>query len=667
MGRHSDDARRRGVAGWPIVVLVAILVAGGLVTGYLLLTREDPQAKNPTCTTTALIEIAAGTGSAPGLNAVTRAFNETAPVARSVCLTAEVSMVRTADAADLLVKNWQGAQTPRPTIWAPDNLGDVEGVAAKNGSVIAGLNNDAIATSPVVLAVRRGDTGSFTASGNETMAWTDLPGSTLTMVDGQPLSFALPDPRTNRATSYALQSMIAPISSGAPTPISASTAKDAGSVVKSLAALVSGSTAVASTQEALAALADGTASFTAVPVVESELAVFNRSTATPLAAVYPSGPTAGDYITSIGVTGPWVDADGREAATALSSFLSQPAAITALSGSDLRIPGVSTQSSAPGIDFRRTVTVLPAAGAAVVSEFTGALGLPDQADPGTSSVPSNSSTTTEPQTTGSPVEPSTTGSATNPPNTNPPNTDPPNTTPTTGSGTGSSTSTTGSSTTGTSTKPSTSKPSTSKPSEPPAPATPTGVYTLVVDSSGSMADDDGGQTRAALVQEALRQRVSAGTGTAIGLWTVSTAAAAQGYAETVGTGLLTAKVGTVPRTQALAAGIDALNPAGDRYSYAAIIAAYEQASKSQVKGVPNRVIAVVSGGDNTPSLPRTDVVAALSAAAAANPGVTLDIIGIGAAAPTSALTEVAAAGGGTYTEVASASEVAGVLTPLMTP
>jgi len=476
-----------------------------------------------------------------------------------------------------------------------------------------------------------------------------------------------------------LQSMIAPEQTGSPAPISAATAGSAASTLKSLADRDAGSTAVKSTDEALTALAAGTASYTAVPVVESELAVFNRSSASPLTAIYPAGPTAGDYITSIGVTGDWVDADGREAATSLSSFLGEPAAITALADSDLRVPGVSAQISAPGIDFRNSVVVLPSAGAAVTDAFASAFGLPAQVDP-SSSAGTSAPITSDPSTTASPSAAATTA---DPPNTTsaPSGTADPTgtgTPPTTSTTTGPapttgrpSTSTPSTSTPSTSkpstTKPSTTKPSTTKPSTttPPAPATPTAVYTLVVDSSISMDNDDAGASRESRVQEALRQRIAEGKGAAIGLWVISTGVADSGYAEVVGTGLLTGKVGTQTRAKALTAAVDGLTPSGDRYSYAAMVAAYQGATSAAVKGVPNRVIAIVNGGDNTPNLPRADVVATIAATAAANPGVTLDVIGIGPSAPAAALSEVATAGGGSFTAVGSASEVATALSALM--
>jgi hypothetical protein len=103
----------------------------------------------------------------------------------------------------------------------------------------------------------------------------------------------------------------------------------------------------------LTQLAGGQGGFTAVPVVESELAAFTAANpGTNLVAVHPAGPTAGDELYGVPLTAQWVTPTLREAAAGFLAYLRSPAGQQFLVDSDLRLTGsapatVTTPAGAP--------------------------------------------------------------------------------------------------------------------------------------------------------------------------------------------------------------------------------------------------------------------------------------------------------------------------------
>jgi hypothetical protein len=200
-----------------------------------------------------------------------------------------------------------------------------------------------MATSPVVLAVRTDDAAAVADAG---LSWQNLPAATgptgsVTLPSGQHLILALPDPTTNRATSYALQSVVAARSGGTVDPAAI------GAAATDLAALAGASgpvpaptgpttaTSIATptatpatahpsdTQEALTQLAAGTGSFTAVPVVQSDLVAFTATTP-GLTGVPLSGGTVGDAVYAVPLTASWINPTMEDAAAVFLAYLRGP-------------------------------------------------------------------------------------------------------------------------------------------------------------------------------------------------------------------------------------------------------------------------------------------------------------------------------------------------------
>lgn len=631
MGRHADEVRRRGLARWVIAVIVFVLVLAGGTTAYLLIVnRDNPATAAGACTGTIVLPVVASTGAAAAMTAAGTAFDATAPVARSTCVTTNVSAAPGADVAENLARDWSGEALPSPTVWASDSQTDINALDKTRPDLTSGRDAQPLATSPVVLAVQAPD-----ALAVEGLTWSKLAeavgtNGTVQLPSGDPLTLALPDPRTNRATAYALESMLAP-TGGAVTPAAVTAAKAA------LTKLAGNSDLTPTTT--LAALQDlhsGTAAFSAVPVVESELADYNSTATGPLTAVYPGGATAGDQVLASTLTASWVDPTQSEAGAAFTGFLRAPKGQAVLAAAWLRVPGTTT-AAVGGVDFTQSVPALPAAPAGLPAMLATALGF--------GGAPGPTGATTDPSSgpassTGSPSTRPSTSASTRPPAVP---------TSTTTSTPKPSTTTTTLKPSATSPKPSTTEPTKTTTTPKPAPTGP--VVSLVVDTSSTMGTVVNGRTRIDYAQEGLRQAVTALAGGNAGLWSFSTAVAVPGWLQLVTTAPVLGQNDGTPQADRLTAAIDRLGPGGTRTTYAAVVAAYQSASDGAVSGRSNRVVLITDGVDQTPAVAREQVVAQLTAIQAQGKGVELDILGVGETAPADALTALAAAGGGTYTAV----------------
>jgi hypothetical protein len=165
--------------------------------------------------------VVAAPEAAASVTAAASAFNQTAPVARSACVTAVVEAMPDAQAQLGLADQWQQAAGPPPAIWVPQSDAALHALESTNSAMTAGRDTSPIATSPVVIAVRDADAGSAASAG---LSWQDLAGATgpdgtMALPSGRHLVLALPDPSTNRATSYALQSVLANRSGGTVDPV----------------------------------------------------------------------------------------------------------------------------------------------------------------------------------------------------------------------------------------------------------------------------------------------------------------------------------------------------------------------------------------------------------------------------------------------------------------
>lgn len=630
MGRHADVRRRRGIASWPLVAAGVVVLLVAVAVMYVFVLKNDNDKTPQACTGSATLTVLASSGSSPAARALSDAFNATAPSARSTCIASQVVTAASGDAVGMLADGWQVRSDPPPAVWITDDASQLAALEESDPSITAGRDTQPLATSPVVLAMRPDAPSGLTGK----RSWQQF--ATLFATGGGTSGQRLlaPDPRDNRASSYALSSMFA-VDGALP---SVSEIGAATTTVRSM--IDRQSTDLATTGDALQLLTDGGdgAERLAVPVTEADLAAYNSSAASPLTAVHPSGPAVGDEVYVIGLTMDGLDDTQRDAATRFHSFARDTAGKQMFTAARMRVPGLTT-SAAPGIAADTSVTVLPGTESGQEDAWAGALGLPGDGSPPSTSATVSSPTNSSPATP--PVPTTTRGSASSPsgdrPSSNGPSGTPrPSTTPVT--------------------SPTTSTPvSSTPPSSTPAPTTGPGV-TFLADTSATWETEVSGQTRTAWLQQALTGAVAT-TGTSqFGLWSTSSQDQPSGYARLAP---------LAARSPALDAAIGALGSSGERRYYAAIPAVLQQVSTSATTDSPQRVVLITDGPDQTPSTSRAVVVQAIRDLMAANPSLSLDVVGIGENAPDSALVALAAAGNGTYYDVVSTSDLPATLLSVM--
>ncbi len=428
--------------------------------------------------------------------------------------------------------------------------------------------------------------------------------ATLAAGPGSGTVLAIPEPVGNRASGYALESLAA---AGARTPPGKAVDAAAVNTVTPLFARLTAAVPAppATTQAALTALAAGAGNFNAVPVVESDLAAFNAAHSTHLSAAYPTGPTAGDELLAVPLTASWVTAAVSDAAAAFDAFLGDPKGTTIITADYVRT--AAPPPTAVGVDLAKSVTALPDAGAGIRTSLQRAW-----ASAGTSSP--------------APTTPVVTTSVTS-----------------TAASITKSTDTTSTSTAG--------------------PAGP--AVTLVLDHSASMSTVEGNQQRLTWVQKAVNAGIGDSAADLFGLWSFSTGEGTAGYTKVVPLGRLSDAVGGQTRAVAITNAVNGLTPGGDTWTYGTIRAVYGDAISSAVAGRANRVIVLTDGADSTPGLTRAATVATVTALAAQNPSVVLDIIGLSSDVNSAAMTEIAHAGRGTFTALSAISDLQSTLATLL--
>lgn len=360
--RHGSDGGRRGIATWIIVTIVGVVLVAGGVTAYLLVVNGDDQAE-AACQSQVVLPVITAPGAAAAINAAATAFVATAPVARSACVSTTVSSMPDDETAAALAAAWQPSVGTAPAMWVPESEAELTTLETTASALTAGRGNNPLATSPVVLAVRTDDAAAVTAAD---LSWPTLgaatgPDGTVTLPSGGKLVLALPDPVTNRATSYALQSVLAGGTDAAVDPAAVTAA------APDLAAIAApGPTPEpATTQEALTQLVAGSSGFTAVPVVESDLLAFTASTP-GLTGVAPTGETVGDAVFGVPLSAGWVDPAMKDSASLFLAYLRGAGGDKAFTDNGLRVEGSSTDGP--------EATPLAAGGAAVDAAIATAIG-----------------------------------------------------------------------------------------------------------------------------------------------------------------------------------------------------------------------------------------------------------------------------------------------------
>lgn len=332
--RHSSRGGFRGIAPWIIVTAVTAVVLIIGTIGYILIVNGgDDEA---TCNSQVVLPVVAAPGAAPAITAAATAFDATNPVARSACVSTTVTSQSGAEMAVTLAGDWPAAAGAAPGVWVTDSEADLRTLETTDSALTSGRDIEPLATSPVVLAVRTADATAIEAAA---LSWQNLPAAsgpqgTVTLPGGKHLLVALPDPETNRATSYALQSMLLSDTSTA-LDVSAVTA-----ATTDLAALGAGGPDPQpdTTDDALAELAGGTADFTAVPVVAADLASFSADNP-GLTAVAPTGPTVGDSVFAVPLTAAWVTPTLDDAAALFLAYLRGPGGDTAFTDKGFDVAG----------------------------------------------------------------------------------------------------------------------------------------------------------------------------------------------------------------------------------------------------------------------------------------------------------------------------------------
>ncbi len=381
--RHGSGSGGRRIAPWIIVTLVvAVLLVAG-VTAYVLITRDDKDAA--TCSSQVVLPVVTAPGADAAVEAAAAAFDATKPVARSACVSTAVTTQPGPDTASALAGGWVGQSGPGPALWFPDSAGDLAALEAADSAMTAGRNPAPMAGSPVVLAVRGEDADAVRAAN---LQWRDLPTATgptgsVSLPAGRKLILALPDPTANRATSYALQSVLAGITAGPIDP--AVVAANAGS----LAGLDNGGPAgsPATTLDALDDLAAGPTGFTAVPVVAAEFTQL-AAQSPGLTTVTLGGDTAGDQVYGVPLTASWVNPTLDEAASTFLAYLRGPAGQQAFTDQGLKVgadTGVQVVDGGPAV---------AAALAAAIDVAPGATAPEPTAVPGPTAAPETGATTT---------------------------------------------------------------------------------------------------------------------------------------------------------------------------------------------------------------------------------------------------------------------------------
>ena len=347
MARHASLERHHRIAAWPIVLAGVVLVLAGATVGFFVFLNSNRHVA--ACTGSTVLPVVASSGAAAAVDDAARAFNATKPVARSTCVSVSVSKVMGSVAVAALATGWKGQPTAAPALWVSDSAADVATLDASNSAMTAGHSTTNLATSPVVLAVR-----SVLPAG--AVSWKQLAlGSAPGIVP------AIPDPSANSASADALESIVAAASSGAPQgAVDADAVQRATPVFARLAATVP--RPPASTQLALADLASGQSQFSAVPVLEADLATFNAAAGKPLTAVYPTGPTAGEALLPVPLTADWVTAAMSDAAAAFDAFLQHSPGLEILAAHHLRT--ATSPATAVGVSLSTPVTPLRPANSA---------------------------------------------------------------------------------------------------------------------------------------------------------------------------------------------------------------------------------------------------------------------------------------------------------------
>ncbi|NLG54970.1 MAG: ABC transporter substrate-binding protein, partial [Rhodococcus sp.] len=131
MGRHRDDKRFRGVSVGLLVAVVALVVVGAGVFGWMQLgeriRNEGVQAAGACVEGELTLHVAADPAISPALARIGREFTDSEPVIRDHCVSVQVTAIGSDIAREALASEdgWSDELGPRPALWVPASSHDL--------------------------------------------------------------------------------------------------------------------------------------------------------------------------------------------------------------------------------------------------------------------------------------------------------------------------------------------------------------------------------------------------------------------------------------------------------------------------------------------------------------------------------------------------------------
>jgi len=396
MSRHRAmrGPARRGVARWPVAVLISVLLVGLVWLGYSYagdLLERHAAAQLASCSEgEETLTVAVTPSMAEVIQQAALAWTKSHPVVLDRCMRAEVATVPPQAVLDGLTTGWDTkALGARPGAWLPESSLWINRLAAQDARLL-GSEPASVATSPVVLAMP--ETAAVAIREGNAFTWGDLPELVSDPAAWAPLGhpewgafrLAVPDVAANPASALALQAVLASSSPQGGGPVSVDMLNSAGvSEAMRLLAGAAPPAVAATTLDALTLLAGAadlrTAAFQAVPTLEHDL--YRRNIGadgsplpmSPLTGVVVGGPTPTADFPFIAITDERVDQLQVRAAQKFREFLQTGPQQLELSKAGLRVPGTKVRPDpAPGIRWAVTQQDLTAADANTTQQISAA-------------------------------------------------------------------------------------------------------------------------------------------------------------------------------------------------------------------------------------------------------------------------------------------------------
>lgn len=207
---HRRRGRRRGIAPWLVVALVAVLVGAGVTAGYVRLIR-------PACTGTASATIVASPATASILEDLSLQWAKGEPNIDGTCASVQITAKDSAEMAIALQNPWDPkVNGPAPDAWVPQSTAWVRRAAVDSDAErMMPDRQPSIARSPAVLAMPKPMA--------EKLGWPNQPITWQTVIDnatgrmnwsshGQPdwgpFKLGMTDPARSTAGLLALTAML---------------------------------------------------------------------------------------------------------------------------------------------------------------------------------------------------------------------------------------------------------------------------------------------------------------------------------------------------------------------------------------------------------------------------------------------------------------------------